>query len=116
MEISTEPIEEGGLNSYVHIVPKASRHGNLVLKRGIIAMESDLTDWCKSTLQGDLSTLIEPKTVLVQLLNEKGEVACMWRFNNAYPVKWVVDNLSSTKNDLVIESIELAYSFSTREK
>jgi phage tail-like protein len=67
-------------------------------------------------LQGDLSTLIEPKTVLVQLLNEKGEVACMWRFNNAYPVKWVVDNLSSTKNDLVIESIELAYSFSTREK
>jgi phage tail-like protein len=116
MEISTETIEEGGLNNYVHTVPKGSKHGNLVLKRGIANLDSKLTNWCKNTLQGDLGTLITPQTIQVELLNADGQATCMWRFNNAYPVKWSVDNLNSTKNDLAIESIEFAYSYSTREK
>jgi phage tail-like protein len=115
-EITTETIEEGGLNSYVHTAPKSLKHGNLVLKSGLIARGSNLADWCVKTLQGDLSTLIEPKTILVQLKNDKEDILLMWRFNNAYPVKWSVDEFNSTNNNILVESIEFAYSFSTREK
>jgi len=115
-EITTETIEEGSLNSYVHIVPKNIRHGNLVSKSGLIARESTLADWCIKTLQGDLSTLIERKTIQVQLKNEKEEVLCMWRFYDAYPAKWSVDEFNSTNNNILVEYLEFAYSFSTREK
>ena len=115
-ESNTESIEEGGENRYVHVVPKGTKHGNLVLKRGIAGMSSELTKWCKDILEGDLGTAITPKTIQVQLLDSAGQAAMMWRFNNAYPVKWSVDNLSSSKNDILIETLEFAYSYSTREK
>jgi phage tail-like protein len=115
-EIQTEAIEEGGLNSYTHIVPKSAKHGNLVLKRGIAGIDSKLVDWCKTTLEGDLGTLISPKTIQVALLNPAGQVAFMWQFNKAWPVKWSVDNFNSTKNEIVVESMEFAYSYAIRVK
>jgi phage tail-like protein len=83
-EITTETIEEGGLNSNIHFAAKSIKHGNLVCKSGLIARESYLADWLK-TLQDDLFPLIEPKTILVQLKNDKGDVLSLWRFNDAYP-------------------------------
>jgi phage tail-like protein len=115
-EKNTEQIEEGGENMFVHTVPKGSKHGNLVLKRGIANKLSNLTRWCKETIEGDLENAITPKTIQVELLNAKGEAAFVWTINNAYPVKWSIDTLNSTKNEIVIESIEFAYSYSTREK
>lgn len=112
IEITTETIQEGGLNSDVHIAPKSLKHGNLVCKSGLIARESNLA----KTLQGDPSTPIEPKTILVHLKNDKEDVLSMWRFKDVYPVKWSVDEFNSTNNDILVESIEFAYSFSTREK
>jgi hypothetical protein len=43
-------------------------------------------------------------------------ILCMWRFNDAYPAKWSVDESNSTNNNILVECIEFAYSFSTREK
>ena len=74
-EITPETIEEGGVNSHVQFAPKSIKHGNhLVLKQSLIARESNLADWCIKTLQGDLSALIERKTILVKLKNDKDEV------------------------------------------
>jgi phage tail-like protein len=115
-ETNTETIEEGGMNSYVHVVPKGLKHVNLVMKSGLIARESSLADWCVKTLQGDMSTRIERKTILVQLKDDKEDVLFMWSFKDAYPVQWLVDEFNSTNNDILVESIEFAYSISTREK
>lgn len=115
-EINTETIEEGGVYSYVHVVPKSLKHVNLVLKSGLIARESNLADWCVKTLQGDLSTRIERKTILVQLKDDKGAVLFTWSFKDAYPATWLVDEFNSTNNDILVESIEFVYSHSTREK
>jgi phage tail-like protein len=115
IEINTETIEEGDLNSNVHTAPKSLKHGNLVMKSGSIARESNLADWCVKTLLGDLSTLIEPRTILVQLKDDKEDLLLMWRINDAYPVKWLVDESNLTNNNILVESIEFAYSFSTRE-
>ncbi|MEI6899349.1 MAG: phage tail protein [Bacteroidota bacterium] len=116
VEITSETIEEGGLSIAIHPVPKSVKHEKLVLKSGLIARESILADWYIKTVQGDLSTVIQPKTILVQLKNDKEAVLFMWRFNDAYPVKWSVDESNSTKNNIQFESIEFAYSLFRREK
>jgi phage tail-like protein len=113
-EINTEKIEEGGENRFAHTVPKGTTHKNLVLKRGIVDLESKLTTWVKDILEGDLGTIITPKTIQVQLLNNKGQPAMTWTIHNAYPVKWSVDDFNSTKNALVVETIEFSYSYSIR--
>ena len=104
------------MNSDVHPVPKSLKNGTLVLKSGLIARESILADWYIKTLQGDLSTVIKPKTILVQLKDDKEDVLCMWRFNDAYQVKWTVDESNSTNNHIQFESIEFAYSLFRLEK
>jgi phage tail-like protein len=115
-EFTAETIEDGDLNSYVHVVPKSLKHVNLVLKSGMIARESILAEWCIKTLQGDLFTRIERKTILVELMNDQDDVLIIWRFKDAYPATWVVDEFNSTKDTILVESIEFAYSLFRREK
>jgi len=45
------------------------------------------------------------------LFNPDGTVSVMWTFYNAYPVKYSVSDLKSQENELVLESIELAYTY-----
>lgn len=113
-EIELEPLPEGGENRFIHQLPKAVKHGNLELKRGIATMLSPLVLWCKDTLEGEFANPIELQTVIVMLRGGLGEPLRIWQFNDAYPVKWSVDGFSSTKNEVAIEHIALAYSYSQR--
>lgn len=113
-ELETEEISEGGANEYVHLVPKAIKHGNLVLKRGIATLDSPLMVWCTKVLGSDLMLPIEPQHVLVSLLGADGISIRAWSFSRAYPVKWSFDAFNSTKNDVAIETIELKYDNATR--
>jgi len=113
-EIELEPVPEGGENRFIHQLPKAIKHGNLELKRGVASMLSPLVLWCKDTLEGEFATRIVSQTVIVMLRGGEGEVLRAWHFNDAYPVKWSVDGFSSTKNEVAIEQIALAYSYSQR--
>ncbi|MYM67112.1 phage tail protein [Pseudoduganella sp. FT55W] len=113
-EIELEPLTEGGENRFIHQLPKAVKHGNLELKRGIASMLSPLVLWCKDTLEGEFASMITLQTVMVMLRGGHGEVLRAWQFNDSYPVKWSVDGFSSTKNEVAIEKISLAYSYSQR--
>ena len=113
-EIETESVVEGGENRFVHQLPKQVKHGQLELKRGITMIDSPLVQWCKDTLEGEFAEMIELKIVIVKLTGSEGEVLRSWQFNDAWPVKWSVDPFSSTKNEVAVEKISLAYSYSTR--
>ena len=114
-EIELETVAEGGENRFSHQLPKRMKHGNLELKRGVAMFESPLLEWCRNTLQGEFVRPISPRTVYVHLKGgEDGDVLRTWMFNNAYPVKWSVDSFNSTKNEMAIEHIALAYSYSER--
>lgn len=113
-EIETEAVVEGGENRFVHQLPKQVKHGQLELKRGIAKLDSPLAQWCKETLEGEFAEMIKRKTVIVKLTDCEGEVLRSWQFNEAWPVKWSVDPFSSTKNEVAVEKISLAYSYSTR--
>jgi phage tail-like protein len=113
-DIETESVVEGGENRFVHQLPKGVKHGFLELKRGITLLSSPLAQWCKKTLEGEFASMIELQIVIVKLLGADGAVLRTWQFNDAYPVKWSVDPFSSTKNEVAIEKISLAYSYCQR--
>jgi phage tail-like protein len=115
-EMETEPVIEGGENRFIHQLPKQVKHGNLELKRGITQLASPLAAWCKATLEGEFATPIQLRTIIVALNGAQGQVLRAWQFNDAYPVKWSVDGFNSTKNEVAIESMSFAYTYSQRTK
>jgi len=108
-EMEVETVVEGGENRFVHKLPKPARHPNLALKRGLMRMTSGLTIWCKSVLEGGLAKPIKPKELLVSLLDEHGLPLAAWHVANAYPVKWQAGGFDSMKNEIAVETVELAY-------
>ena len=108
--IQTESYAELGENGFVYELPKSITYENLKLKRGIAKMTSPLVKWCQDIFSGDFSSPIIPMLVDVYLMDENKDPIRGWSFNNAFPVKWSVDNFNSTKNEVAIETIELKYS------
>ena len=112
--IQTESYTELSENGFVYELPKSITHENLKLKRGIAKMTSPLVIWCQTIFLGNFSLPIIPMPVLVYLMNEHKVPIRGWAFTNAFPVKWSVDEFSSTKNKVAIETIELKYNSMAR--
>ncbi|MCX2742699.1 phage tail protein [Mangrovivirga sp. M17] len=109
VEMPTEEFQEGGENRFIHRFPQPLKYPNLVLKRGRCHASSSFVDWCKNTFEVGLANGVTPNNIVIKLLGEDMEPLFKWTFYNAYPVKWSVSGLNSQSNELVIESIELAY-------
>ncbi len=110
-ELGIEEVAEGGENRFSHRLPARAKYGNLVLKRGLF-VDSQLIDWCKDAIE---NFSFEPATVNVTLLNEKHEpLGDTYSFQRAWPVKWSVSDFKATDNSVVVETLELAYSYFTR--
>jgi phage tail-like protein len=109
MEMGVEEIAEGGVNGYKHRVPTTAKFSNLVLKRGLIPMGSELDLWCSSIINGGLEEFIETKIITVFLLDASGLPVRSWVFHNAWPVKWSISDFNSMNNEIVIETLEFTY-------
>ena len=112
-ELETVDLKEGGENRFVHKLPVRAKYPPLVLKRAIFPVSSELLKWADRAIQ-DLD--IEPLDIQVFLLNEEHQPIKKWLFTKAYPVKIETSALNATKNELVIESIELVYQFAKKEE
>lgn len=110
MEMETDNVREGGENSFTWELPKGVKHGTLDLKRGLVSPDSNLYTWCFETLDGSFTKPIKTLPIHVMLLDSEGNALSTWFFTNAYPVKWNISELNSTKNDIVVESISFRYS------
>lgn len=109
VEMETEAVTEGGLNTCQLYLPKQMKHGNLVLKRGLLPLKSSLISWVKEVLEGDFTKQVMPKEIIIKLLNEKDDPVYSWTCKTAFPVKWEVDSLDSEKNSVLIETLEFSY-------
>jgi len=105
----TETVVEGGENRFVHQLPKPARPSPLKLKRALTTVANGLVQWCKSTIEADLAQPIKPKDLMIALLDENGAPAASWSVGRAYPVKWTVGGFDAMKNELAVETLELAY-------
>jgi len=111
VSVDIETISEAGVNEYVHRVPKKTVYNNLVLKRGLYADDSDMQAWVEESLQQGLWTSVHPRDVLLTLYDENGVKVMAWNFVRAWPVKWSASGLNSMESAIVIENIELSYSY-----
>ncbi|WP_306115285.1 MULTISPECIES: phage tail protein [unclassified Roseovarius] len=109
-DLGTEPVVEGGENRFVHALPGVAKHGNLVLKRGMSEGSALLVTWCRDTLEGGFDKPIEVHDLEVSLVNDEGDAVAIWVIQQAYPVKMQAAGFDAMKNELMIETIELAYS------
>ncbi len=112
-EISVEEVVCGGENRFKYRLPTVASSQNLVLKRALIPDGSLLNDWCSSCIDDGLANKITTQDISLSLLDATGIVCVKWTFHNAYPIKYSVSDLKSQENGIVIESIELAYTYFT---
>ena len=110
-EISIEEVTGGGENRFKYRLPTVATSQNLVLKRALVPKGSKLVAWCSKTIDDGLANKIETHNVSVSLLDSESKVYMTWTFYNAYPIKYAISDLRSQENNLVIESIELVYTF-----
>lgn len=104
METEVKELREGGVNEYIHKLPGAFKHPNLVLKRGIT--DSDVMwNWCRKAAAGS----IERKNGCIILLDSQGNEKWRWNFHQAFPVKWNGPQLQANASAVAVEMIELAH-------
>ncbi len=110
-ELGIEDVRSGGENRFKYRLPTVTTSKNLVLKRATLPKDSQLIDWCASTMDDGLANPIETNVVSVDLLNNEGTVLMKWNFYDAYPVQYSVSDLKSQESEILMESIELAYTY-----
>lgn len=110
-EMSVEEVVSGGENRFKYRLPNISTSQNLVLKRALVPKGSQLVNWCASSLDAGLANPVRVHDVSVSLLDADGLVCAKWTFYKAYPVKYSVSDFKSQESGIVIESIELAYTY-----
>jgi len=103
-ETETETYEEGGVNDYVHILPKRTKFQNIVLKRGISEKEQ-LWDWYQDVVSGTFKR----KNGAVILMDTAKKDKWRWDFLEAYPVRWTGPELRADSNTVGFETVELAH-------
>ncbi|NOY65340.1 MAG: phage tail protein [Nitrospirae bacterium] len=104
LETETESYEEGGVNDYVHQLPKRTKYQNITLKRGITDLD-EMWRWHQDVVSGRFKR----KNGSIILMDIAGEDKWRWNFTMAYPVKWTGPELRADSNTVAFESIELAH-------
>jgi phage tail-like protein len=109
VEYDYETVKEGGENRFEHKLPGRTRYADMVLKRGMLT-DSAVIAWFLAAFR---DRQFFPADLNVVLMNEAGEPLRAWKVAGAIPKKWVVSDLSSTENAIVIETLELTYRYFT---
>jgi phage tail-like protein len=104
VETEVEERREGGLNRYVHRLPRGSKYVNLVLKRGLTNSEQ-LWKWHQEVVGGHLTF----RAISVVLADSTGEERWRWNLADAYPAKWVGPELKADGSLVAIETLELVH-------
>ena len=104
VEIEIETYEEGGVNDFIHQLPKRAKYQPIVLKRGI-ADNDEFWEWHQKCVNG----LIVRKNGSIILLDSEGEEKRRWNFVQAFPSKWTGPELKADSAAVAFESIELVH-------
>lgn len=104
-EVETTKLTEGGQNLYTHRLPDRVSYENLVLERGFVI---------GSPLNFEFNAAMSlfkfaPSNVLVTLLGENYAPLAAWLFLKAFPIKWSTADLDAGQTDVLIDTLELAY-------
>jgi phage tail-like protein len=103
-ETQIEDYREGGVNDYVHKLPKETTYSNIILKRGITDSEV-FWKWHQDVVNGN----IKRRSGYIVLLDSEKKETWRWNFVDAYPAKWSGPDLRADSDAVAFESIELVH-------
>lgn len=108
-EIEMEEFKEGG-SDFVHHFPKAIKHSNLILKRGL-STSDELRKWYQNVLKSISYGSAIPKSsmIYITLLGPRGEAQTRFCVKEAYPIKWSGPQLNANGSEVAIETLELMH-------
>jgi phage tail-like protein len=104
IETETEPYEEGGVNDFVHQLPKRTKYQHIALKRGITDRD-ELWAWYQEVIRGKFRR----KSGAIILMDITGKEKWRWNFHDAYPVKWTGPDFKADSNTVAFEAVELVH-------
>ena len=104
VERETLPVEEGGVNDYVHKLPDRIKYTTVTLKRGVA--ENALWDWFS---QGLYDGKVERKNVSIVLYNNDRSQARRFNLVNAYPTRWQAGEMRTEGNQAFVETLEIVH-------
>ena len=104
VEITTDEYNEGGVNEFVHVLPKTVKYQNIVLKQGILHSKK-MWKWIQNVQEGK----IKKRNGRIILLDGSYFSRWYWNFTDAYPVKWSGSDLKATGSDVFVETLELSH-------
>jgi phage tail-like protein len=105
IETEIESYEEGGVNDYVHQLPKRTKYQHITLKRGITERE-ELWRWYQEVVSGNFKRE-NGAIILMDITGEKEK--WRWNFEGAYPVKWTGPEFKADSNTVAFETVELVH-------
>ncbi len=103
-EAQTEDFREGGLNIFPHKIIKGTIYQNIRLKRGLTDGD-DLWKWHRDVLQGK----VKRKNLSIVLLDNEGNEAWRWNFEQVFPTKWTGPDLKADGSTIAFETLEFAH-------
>jgi phage tail-like protein len=103
-ETEVVPVRAGGVNDRTYNLPGAVKWAPIVLRRGFTG-DPALLRWREQWINGTGKRVATG--TIVQLDTEFHERA-RWVFERGWPTKWEIGELDASKNELVIETLEIA--------
>jgi phage tail-like protein len=86
-------------------MPGLGRVGNVTMLKGIFVNDAKFFAWYSEIKLN----VIKRRTVVINLLDEKGNPKMTWTLNNAWPTKITGTDLKSEGNEVAVESVEIAF-------
>jgi phage tail-like protein len=106
LKIETEVVDyqEGGIGGVIRKLPGATKYSNIRLTRAFTG-DRLLYDWYAS-IQKPNPTKVNGR---ITMFDRQGTRVAAWTFTNGFPSKWEGPEFDATKNELAIETIEIAH-------
>ena len=113
LSYETEPVElkEGGVNHMTHKLVGGTKFKNLTFKRGFTA-DSGMLEWKNKWMKWQETGSDFPGRIAsgtIEQLNNALDIVATWTFVNGFPAKWELSELDASKNEIAIETMEIAH-------
>lgn len=106
VEVEAVPVKEGGVNNTTWQLVGGMKWKNIVLKRGFTA-DSEILQWRMDWMTG--RQMVRVDGTIQQLAMDANTVVATWSFTGGFPVKWELSELDASKNEVAIETLEIAH-------
>jgi len=107
METEVTEYRAGGVNASTYKLVGATKWKNIVLKRGFTASK-ELLDWREAWLKAS-GTKTRATITIEQMDTDLKTSKYKWTFVEGWPVKWELSEYDAAKNEVAIETLEIAH-------